>query len=136
LRYLHAIFGCADTYGLQNPGTSGVCRYITDRGTKSSQRRIKYVARGGNGAAARQLRTLFHVVKVGELTDGQLLERFATDGGIEWREVALGQSNGRFVEVKEGIKSDENVVIQPLPFVSDDQKRQMKCPPTPPATKL
>ena len=39
------------------------------------------MARGKNGAVAKQLRTLFHVGTVGELTDGQLLEQFATGGG-------------------------------------------------------
>ena len=39
------------------------------------------MARCKNGAVAHQLRTLFHVGTVGELTDGQLLERFATGGG-------------------------------------------------------
>ncbi len=39
------------------------------------------MARCKNGAVANQLRTLFHVGTVGELTDGQLLERFATGGG-------------------------------------------------------
>jgi HlyD family secretion protein len=58
-----------------------------------------------------------------------------SDGGIEWREVTLGQSNDRFVEVKRGIKSGEIVVIKPLPLLSDDQKRLMKSSPTPPATK-
>ncbi len=32
-----------------------------------------------DGAVLRQLRTLFNVGTIGELTDGQLLERFATD---------------------------------------------------------
>ena len=36
---------------------------------------------GKDGAVRRQLRTLFNVGAVGELTDGQLLERFATDRG-------------------------------------------------------
>jgi HlyD family secretion protein len=58
-----------------------------------------------------------------------------SDGGIEWREVALGQSNDRFVQVKQGISSGVIVVVKPLPLLSDDQKRQMKNPPTPPAAK-
>jgi HlyD family secretion protein len=58
-----------------------------------------------------------------------------SDGGIEWREVALGQSNDRFVQVKQGINSGVIVVVKPLPLLSDDQKRQMKNPPTPPAAK-
>src|SRR6516164_9484877 len=36
---------------------------------------------GKDGVVLRQLRTLFNVGTVRELTDGQLLERFATDRG-------------------------------------------------------
>ena len=36
---------------------------------------------GKDGAVRRQLRTLFNVGAIRELTDGQLLERFATDRG-------------------------------------------------------
>ena len=39
------------------------------------------MAIGKDGAVRRQLRTLFNVGTVRDLTDGQLLERFATDGG-------------------------------------------------------
>ena len=39
------------------------------------------MAIGKDGAVLRQLRTLFNVGTVRELTDGQLLERFATDRG-------------------------------------------------------
>ena len=56
-----------------------------------------------------------------------------SDGGVEWRELALGQSNDRYVEVKQGIKSGESVVIKPLPLLSEEQKRIMKSSPTPPA---
>jgi HlyD family secretion protein len=56
-----------------------------------------------------------------------------SDGGIEWRELVLGQSNDRYVEVKQGIKSGESVVIKPLPLLSEEQKRMMKSSPTPPA---
>jgi HlyD family secretion protein len=58
-----------------------------------------------------------------------------SDGGVEWREVALGQSNDRFVEVKQGIKSDEIVMIKPRPLLSEDQKRVIKSSRTPPAAK-
>ena len=37
------------------------------------------MAIGKDGAVLRQLRTLYHVGTTQELTDGQLLERFATD---------------------------------------------------------
>ena len=56
-----------------------------------------------------------------------------SDGGVEWPEVVLGLSNDRYVEVKQGIKSGESVVIKPLPLLSEEQKRIMKSSPTPPA---
>ena len=37
------------------------------------------IARRRDGAIIRQLRTLYHIGTIGELTDGQLLERFATE---------------------------------------------------------
>jgi HlyD family secretion protein len=55
--------------------------------------------------------------------------------GFEWREVDLGQTNDRFVEVKQGIKGGEIVVVKPLPLLRDDQKRLMKSSPTQPAAK-
>ena len=58
-----------------------------------------------------------------------------SDGGFEWREVALGQSNDRFVEIKHGIKSGEIVVVKPLTLLSEEQKRMMKSSPTAPAAK-
>jgi RND family efflux transporter MFP subunit len=44
-------------------------------------RRITFVALGKDGIVVRQLRTLFNVGAVRELTDGQLLERFAAGPG-------------------------------------------------------
>jgi hypothetical protein len=41
-----------------------------------------------NGAVLRQLRTLYNLGTIGDLTDGQLLERFATDA-TEVAELAL-----------------------------------------------
>ena len=46
------------------------------------------MAIGKDGAVLRQLRTLFNVGTVRDLTDGQLLERFATDRG-EFAELAF-----------------------------------------------
>ena len=53
------------------------------------------------------------------------------DGGVEWREVALGHSNDRFVEVTQGINSGEIVVVKPLQLLNDEQKRMMKSSPPP-----
>ena len=36
-----------------------------------------------------------------------------SDGQFVWREVTLGQSNARFVEVKQGLKSGDRVAIEP-----------------------
>jgi HlyD family secretion protein len=52
-----------------------------------------------NGAVGRQLRTLFNVGAIRELTDGQLLERFATGGGeaAELAFAALVERHGTMV---------------------------------------
>jgi len=52
-----------------------------------------------NGAIRRQLRTLFHLGAIGELTDGQLLERFATQDGeaAELAFAALVERHGPMV---------------------------------------
>ena len=47
------------------------------------------VAIGNNRAVVTQLRTLFNVGTIRELTDGQLLEQFATRGGGEAAELAF-----------------------------------------------
>ena len=57
------------------------------------------MARGRNGAVAKQLRTVFHLGTIRELTDGQLLERFATGGGeiAELAFAALVERHGPMV---------------------------------------
>ena len=52
-----------------------------------------------DGAIRRQLRTLFNLGTIGELTDGQLLERFATRGGeaAELAFAALVERHGPMV---------------------------------------
>ena len=45
-------------------------------------------------------------------------------GGFEWRAVALGISNGEQVEVKEGIKSGEAVIKNPISLMSEPEKRE------------
>jgi HlyD family secretion protein len=57
------------------------------------------------------------------------------DGGWDWREVTLGVSNDRAVEVKEGLKSGEQVAVKPLELLTEQQKREMRILPTPPAAK-
>ena len=57
------------------------------------------MAIGKKGAATRQLRTLFNLGTIRELTDGQLLERFATGGGeaAELAFAALVERHGAMV---------------------------------------
>ena len=52
-----------------------------------------------NGAELRRLRTLFNLGAIGELTDGQLLERFLTRGGeaAELAFAALVERHGPMV---------------------------------------
>ena len=50
------------------------------------------------------------------------------DGTIEWREVTLGLSNDELVEVKQGIKSGEQVAAKPGPL-TEQQKRAMRSSP-------
>src|SRR5947208_1159107 len=45
---------------------------------RSGRRRVSLVAIGKDGATLRRLRALFNVGAIRELSDGQLLERFAT----------------------------------------------------------
>jgi HlyD family secretion protein len=57
------------------------------------------------------------------------------NSGWEWREVILGVSNDRDVEVKEGLRSGEQVAVKPLDLLTEQQKREMRVLPTPPAAK-
>ena len=56
------------------------------------------------------------------------------DGVFEQRVVTLGVSNDKVVEVKQGLKSGEAVVLNPTSLMSDEWKRAHKIgEPTPPA---
>jgi HlyD family secretion protein len=57
------------------------------------------------------------------------------EGGFEWREVTLGISNDRVVEVKQGLKAGEQVAIKAQDLLTEKQKREMRNRPTPPAEK-
>jgi multidrug efflux pump subunit AcrA (membrane-fusion protein) len=46
------------------------------------------------------------------------------DGGFEWREVTLGLSNGKLVEVKEGLRDGERVSLDPRSLLSEDEPRE------------
>src|SRR4051794_35870395 len=67
------------------------------------------MAMGKNAAVVRQLRTLFNVGAIRELTDGQLLERFATGRGesAELAFAVLLERHGPMVlRVCRGVLSD------------------------------
>ena len=67
------------------------------------------MATGKDGAVGRQLRTLFNVGAIRDLTDGQLLERFATDRGegSELAFAALVERHGPMVlRVARGVLGD------------------------------
>jgi HlyD family secretion protein len=57
------------------------------------------------------------------------------DGTFEWREVTLGISNERIVEVKQGIKSGEQVAIKPLALLTEQQQQKIRSSPPRDATK-
>jgi HlyD family secretion protein len=54
-------------------------------------------------------------------------------GGFEWREVSLGRSNEKFVQVTQGIHSGESVILNPLSLLSDEEKREKLSTPFEPA---
>jgi HlyD family secretion protein len=58
-----------------------------------------------------------------------------SDGAFDWREVTLGMSNERIVEVTEGIKPGEQVAIKPIDLLTEQQKRKLRSSPTPPAAR-
>ncbi len=58
-----------------------------------------------------------------------------TDGGYEWREVTLGVTNERVVEVKAGLKAGEQVAVKGVDLLTEQQKRDARNRPAPPAAK-
>src|SRR5262249_38404136 len=55
------------------------------------------------------------------------------DDSLEWREVTLGISDDKVVEVKQGIKAGERVALNPLDLISEEEQRQKLNAPTKPA---
>ena len=47
-----------------------------------------------------------------------------TANGFEWKDVVLGISNDKLIEVKEGIKSGDLVVLSPMSLMTEEQKRE------------
>ena len=97
----------------QNLGTIRASGYIThgvieDRRSGRSQTAVSI---GNGGAVGRQLYTLFNVGTIRELTDGQLLERFATNRNAtgELAFAALVERHGPMVlRVCRGVLADPN----------------------------
>jgi hypothetical protein len=58
---------------------TGVEPLLYQKTLKSTE--ITLVANSNNGTAFRQIRTLYNVGTIGDLADGQVLERFTTDSG-------------------------------------------------------
>jgi hypothetical protein len=54
-----------------------------------------------------------------------------SDGGFEWRDVTLGDSNLAAVEVKQGIKPGEHVALDPSQLLSEYERLQVLILPPP-----
>jgi multidrug efflux pump subunit AcrA (membrane-fusion protein) len=46
------------------------------------------------------------------------------EGGFDWREVTLGISNDKLVEVKKGLTSGEFVALNPMTLMTEEEKRE------------
>ncbi len=46
------------------------------------------------------------------------------DGGFEFRDVKIGTDNGKLVELKEGVKANELVALNPMALMSEEEKRE------------
>jgi RND family efflux transporter MFP subunit len=44
------------------------------------------------------------------------------DGQVEWRDVVPGASDGKTIEINEGLKAGDRVILDPERFLSDDQR--------------
>ena len=56
------------------------------------------------------------------------------DGRVEWRDVVLGGSDGSTVEIKQGLRPGDQLILDPRPLLTDEQRARMKMP-TEPAPK-
>jgi HlyD family secretion protein len=57
------------------------------------------------------------------------------DGKVDWREVTLGTANDEIIEVKQGLKAGESVVLDPYPLLTEAQKQKMPRPSPSPKAK-
>ena len=95
--------------GFVNFGSKAGLRSITLGGSHDRTRRITFVAKATNGTVLRQIRTLYSVGAIGDLGDGQLLERFTTERGeiAELAFAVLVERHGPMVlRVCRGVLSD------------------------------
>jgi RND family efflux transporter MFP subunit len=51
------------------------------------------------------------------------------DGRIEWRDVVLGAAGDEIVEIKEGLRDGDQVILDPQPFLTDDQRARIDAAP-------
>ncbi len=74
--------------------------------------------------AAGELENVLGVPKnaVIHYNNGDHLAVKADDGKVEWRDAVLGASDGTNVEVKQGLKAGEKVIVDPRPFLTGEQK--------------
>ncbi len=56
-------------------------------------------------------------------------------GGFEWRDVVVGMGNEKFVEIKEGIRSGEVVILNPMSLMSEEENRAKFSKSTKPAAR-
>lgn len=102
------VFSCLPTFsGIWEPRGSVATLLVESDG--NGPRSITNVAIGKHGAVVRQLRVLFDLGAIRELTDGQLLERFASSDGeaAELAFAALVERHGPMVlRVCRGVLSD------------------------------
>jgi len=54
------------------------------------------------------------------------------DGRVDWREVTLGVTDGKMVEVKAGLTGGEDVALSPALLLKEGQKRKVENPTTKP----
>ncbi len=53
------------------------------------------------------------------------------DGGFVWREVTLGLSTDKVVEIKTGLEKGDLVALDPLPLLTDEQRQKIAVPAQP-----
>jgi multidrug efflux pump subunit AcrA (membrane-fusion protein) len=57
------------------------------------------------------------------------------DGRVEWRDVVLGAGDDTTVEVKEGLREGDRVILDPTPYLSEEQRAKVINAPPPRARK-